>query len=62
MKTAEMATQPIVSLHDAGVRFGMREALCGVSVSIARGEFVAGLVPTGPERPPCCAHCTACCR
>jgi tungstate transport system ATP-binding protein len=41
MKTAERATQPIVSLHDAGVRFGMREALCGVSVSIARGEFVA---------------------
>jgi len=35
------AAGPIVSLHDAGVRFGAREALCGVDLAVARGEFVA---------------------
>ena len=41
MKTIARAAQPIVSLHGAVVRFGAREALCGVSLTIARGEFVA---------------------
>ena len=41
MKMAASVAPPIVSLHGAGVRFGTREALSGVSLSIARSEFVA---------------------
>jgi tungstate transport system ATP-binding protein len=41
MKTTAAAAPPIVSLHGAGVRFGAREALTGVDLAIARGEFVA---------------------
>ena len=41
MKMAASVAPPIVSLHGAGVRFGTRDALSGVSLSIARSEFVA---------------------
>lgn len=39
--------EPLLSLRDVRKSYGAREALCGVTLAVARGEFVALLGPNG---------------
>jgi hypothetical protein len=51
-----------IEIKNVCVRYGPMEALCGISLEIASGDYVPSLAPMVPARRRCLKRCSICCR